>query len=154
MLFIDISSIALIGFLFGFVIPKGCAHLSSKYFLGLGNHMDFVRGALRSVGGKTIFALDSTRSNGTISRIVANLSRGSQVAATCYDVHYVVTEHGVAYLHGKSLQERALALISIAHPDFRAQLLEEAIQGNYISSDLGFAEGKVLVGPQRLRNTL
>ena len=127
--------------------------LESKYFLGLGNHMDFVRGAIRSVGGKTIFALDSTRSNGTISRIVANLCRGSQVAATCYDVHYVVTEYGVAYLHGKSLQERALAIISIAHPDFRAQLLEEAIKGNYISSDLAFAEGKVLVGPQRIKTT-
>ena len=127
--------------------------LESKYFLGLGNHMDFVRGAIRSVGGKTIFALDSTRSNETISRIVANLSRGSQVAATCYDVHYVVTEYGVAYLHGKSLQERALALISIAHPDFRAQLLDEAIQSNYISSDLAFAEKKVLVGPQRIKTT-
>ena len=106
---------------------QACANsLKSQFFLGLGNHMDFIHGASRSPAGKTIVALDSTRSNGKISRIVPNLSHGSSIAATCYDVHYVVTEYGVAYLHGKSLQERALALISIAHPDFRDELRREA----------------------------
>jgi RimJ/RimL family protein N-acetyltransferase len=68
-------------------------------------------------------------------------------------VHYVVTEHGVAYLHGKSLQERAMALISIAHPDFRAGLLREAIERDYVGSDLATIEGKIHVGPPPLRSS-
>jgi GNAT superfamily N-acetyltransferase len=76
------------------------------------------------------------------------------VAATSREVHYVVTEFGVAYLHGKTLQERALALISIAHPDFRAQLLKQAIENNYVSSDLAAVEGKIIVGPQGLQTSL
>jgi GNAT superfamily N-acetyltransferase len=69
-------------------------------------------------------------------------------------VHYVVTEYGVAYLHGKSVQERALALMSIAHPDFRAQLVREAIEAKYIRQEMSDVEGKILVGPQEFRTTI
>jgi GNAT superfamily N-acetyltransferase len=75
------------------------------------------------------------------------------VAATCCEVHYVATEYGVAYLHGKSLRERTLALISIAHPKFQAELLKEAIKACYVSPDLAAVEGKIFVGPQELRTS-
>ncbi|MHC4216429.1 MAG: GNAT family N-acetyltransferase, partial [Planctomycetota bacterium] len=129
------------------------AHSPKAGFTGLGSHMDFIHGATRSQGGKLIVALDSTRENGTISRIVAQLSPGAEVAATCDEVHYVVTEFGVAYLHGKSIQERALALISIAHPDFRPKLLRAAIDDKYVSGDLASIEGKTFVSPQQLRTS-
>ena len=127
--------------------------LEGKFFSGLGDHMDFIHGASRAPGGKSIVALESTGKEGRVSRIVAHLGRGAGVAATYCEVHYVVTEFGVAYLHGKSLQERALALISIAHPRFREELLREAIKDNYISSDLTSVEGKIFVGPQELRTS-
>jgi acyl-CoA hydrolase/GNAT superfamily N-acetyltransferase len=128
--------------------------LHTKFFSGLGNHMDFIHGAARARGGKSIVALESTRNRGSVSRIVVHLSRGAGIAATSCEVHYVVTEFGVAYLYGKSLHERVLALISIAHPEFRAQLLKEAIEDNFISSDLATVEGKILVGPPELRTSL
>jgi len=131
-----------------------CANLlGTKSFSGMGNHMDFTHGAVESPEGKSIVALESTGNNGAASRIVAHLSRGAAVAACSREVHYVVTEFGVAYLHGKTLQERVLALISIAHPDFRAQLLEEAIKNNYVSSELASVGGKILVGPPGLRTS-
>ena len=74
--------------------------------------------------GKPIIALPSTAKDGRVSRIVDVLGAGSGVVTTRTDVHYVVTEHGVASLHGRSLRERAPALIEIAHPDFRAELRE------------------------------
>jgi len=122
-------------------------------FTGMGSHMDFTHGASRAPGGKSIVTLEATRDNGKASRIVSQLSRGAGVVATCNEVHYIVTEFGVAYLHGKSLQERAMALISIAHPDFRAELLRAAIEDNYVSSDLASIEGKILVGPQELKTS-
>ncbi len=115
--------------------------------------MDFNRGAAKARGGKAIIALPSTAKDGTISRIVTRLSPGAGVVTTRAGVHYVVTEYGVAYLHGKSIQERALALISIAHPNFRAQLLREAIEAKYLSAELADMEGKILVGPKELRTT-
>lgn len=130
-----------------------CARSAEGGFTGMGSHMDFTHGASRAVGGKSIVALEATRENGTVSRIVTQLSRGAGVAATCSEVHYVVTEFGVAYLRGKSLQERAMALISIAHPDFRAELLRAAIEDNYLSSDLASVEGKIFVGPKELRTS-
>jgi len=131
-----------------------CANLlGTKSFSGMGNHMDFTHGAVESPEGKSIVVLESTGNNGAASRIVAHLSRGAAVAACSREVHYVVTEFGVAYLHGKTLQERVLALISIAHPDFRAQLLEEAIKNNYVSSELASVGGKILVGPPGLRTS-
>ena len=87
---------------------------------------DFIRGAARSRGGKPIIALPSTAKGGTLSRIVDTLPEGAGVVTTRADVHYVVTEYGIADLHGKSLRERARALIEIAHPDFREDLLRAA----------------------------
>lgn len=127
--------------------------IGTKFFSGIGGQVDFNRGAARSPGGKAIIALPSTAGDGKISRIVARLSPGAGVVTTRGDVHYVVTEHGVAYLHGKSVQERALALISIAHPEYRAQLLREAIEVKYVRSDLGDVEGRIRVGPKELRTS-
>ncbi|MDD8016909.1 MAG: acetyl-CoA hydrolase/transferase C-terminal domain-containing protein [Bacteroidota bacterium] len=91
-------------------------------YSGFGGQLDFVRGASASKGGKAIIALPSTAKNGTVSRIVMYLKHGSGVVTTRGDVRYVVTEYGVASLFGKNLRERAKALISIAHPDFREEL--------------------------------
>ena len=132
----------------------GANSLEAEFFSGMGSHMDFTHGASRATGGVSIIALDSTRNNGKNSRIVTHLSRGYGVAATYCEVHYVATEYGVAYLHGKSLSERALALISIAHPKFQAELLKEAIKACYVGPDLAAVEGKILVGPQELRTSL
>lgn len=91
-------------------------------YSGFGGQLDFVRGASRSKGGKPILALPSTARNDSISRIVPVLREGAGVVTTRADVHYVVTEYGAAYLHGKNLRERARALIDIAHPKFREDL--------------------------------
>ena len=134
------------------LLGQVCAYAPGGGFWGMASHADFVHGAAKSRGGKMIIALESTRSAGTISRIVPYLSPGAVVAATSFEVHYVVTEYGVAYLHGKSLQERAMALLSIAHPDFRVPLLRAAIERGYVSSDLATVEGKIHVGPPALRS--
>lgn len=125
--------------------------LGTRFYSGIGGQVDFNRGAARSQDGKAVIALPSTAQNGKVSRIVPYLSKGAGVVTTRGDVHYVVTEYGVAYLHGKTVQERALALISIAHPDFRAELLRSAIDAKYISTELKDVEGKILVGPKELR---
>lgn len=127
--------------------------IGSKFFSGVGGQVDFNRGAAKSRGGKAIIALPSTAKGGSVSRIMTHLSEGAGVVTTRAGVHYVVTEYGVAYLHGKSIQERALALISIAHPKFRADLLREAIQAKYLAAELADKEGKILVGPKELRTT-
>ena len=88
--------------------------------------MDFIRGAARSKDGKPVIALPSTAKNDTISKIVPHLKEGAGVVTSRGDVHYVVTEYGVAYLHGKSLRRRAEALINIAHPNFREELIHFA----------------------------
>jgi 4-hydroxybutyrate CoA-transferase len=101
-------------------------------YTGIGGQVDFVRGAARSKGGKAIIALPATAKKGTVSRIVARISDGAAVTTMRADVDYVVTEFGVAHLKGKSLHERARALIAIAHPDFRDQIVEEctALRGD------------------------
>jgi len=112
--------------------------LGSIFYSGIGGQVDFVRGANRSKGGKPITVLPSTATlkDGTvISRIVPFFQSGSGVVITRGDVHYVVTEWGIAYLFGKSIRERVLQLINIAHPDFREELLEYAKKWNYIYSD-------------------
>jgi acetyl-CoA hydrolase len=96
--------------------------IGRSIYSGFGGQADFMRGAARSRGGKPILVLSSTARSGQLSRIVDVLEEGSGVVTTRADVHYVVTEHGVAYLHGRSLRERARALIGIAHPDFRDEL--------------------------------
>ena len=100
--------------------------LGLMFYSGIGGQVDFVRGAARSKGGKPIIALPSTAEDGSISRIVPILKPGAGVVTSRGDVHYVVSEYGVAYLHGRSVRERALALIQIAHPKFRPWLLAEA----------------------------
>jgi acyl-CoA hydrolase len=100
--------------------------LGTFIYSGFGGQLDFIRGAARSEGGIPIIALPSTAKGGTVSRIVPTLTPGAGVVTTRADVHYVVTEHGVADLHGKSLRQRARALIAIADPKFRPWLEEEA----------------------------
>jgi acyl-CoA hydrolase/GNAT superfamily N-acetyltransferase len=109
--------------------------LGQVFYSGLGGQVDFIRGAAKAKGGKPIIALPSTAAGGTMSRIVPSLSKGAGVMITRGDVYYVVTEYGIAYLHGKNVRERVLALISIAHPRFRKQLLEEAKSNQYIYGD-------------------
>ena len=104
--------------------------LGRSIYSGFGGQVDFVRGAARSKGGKPIIALPSTARDGQVSRIVDTLAEGSGVVTTRADVHYVVTEYGVARLFGKSLRERAQELIAIAHPDFRAELKAAARRRN------------------------
>jgi 4-hydroxybutyrate CoA-transferase len=96
--------------------------IGREIYSGFGGQLDFMRGASRSKGGRPIIALPSTAKGGRISRIVDALSEGSGVVTTRADVHYVVTEHGIARLHGKSLRERARELIAVAHPSFREEL--------------------------------
>lgn len=109
--------------------------LGQVFYSGLGGQVDFIRGAAAAKGGKPIIALPSTAAGGVMSRIVPSLSKGAGVMITRGDIYYVVTEYGIAYLHGKNVRERALALISIAHPKFRAQLLEEAKENLYVYGD-------------------
>jgi len=100
--------------------------IGRNQFSGVGGQLDFVRGASRSKGGKSIIALPSTASGGKLSRIVLELDRGAAVTTSRNDVHFIVTEHGVAELRGKSIRDRTRALIAIAHPDFRDSLTKQA----------------------------
>jgi acyl-CoA hydrolase len=102
--------------------------IGTKPYSGVGGQVDFMRGAARATGGKPIIALPSTARNGTVSRIVPVLTPGAGVVTSRADVHYVVTEYGVAYLHGKTVRQRAEALIAIAHPEFREELERTAFQ--------------------------
>jgi len=104
----------------------GSESLGHAPFSGTGGQSDFVRAANRSRGGKAFIVLPSTAKGDTISRIVPSLSPGTHVSTSKNDINYVVTEHGVAQLRGKSAKQRALELIAIAHPDFRADLSEQA----------------------------
>jgi len=96
-----------------------------RFYSGIGGQVDFVRGAAMSKGGRPIIALPSTAKNDTISKIVPHVTQGSGVVTSRGDVHYVVTEYGIATLRGKSIRERALELIQVAHPNFREELLRE-----------------------------
>jgi acyl-CoA hydrolase len=109
--------------------------LGHQFYSGFGGQLDFIRGASRSRGGKAIIAMPSTAREQTVSRIVPALTEGAGVVTTRADVHYVVTEFGTAYLHGKSIRERALALISIAHPKFRKELLQRAKELKLVYAD-------------------
>ncbi|MCB9730432.1 MAG: acetyl-CoA hydrolase/transferase family protein [Deltaproteobacteria bacterium] len=99
--------------------------IGHRIFSGIGGQMDFIRGAALSEGGLPIIALPATASGGTVSRITAELAPGSGVVTTRGHVHWVVTEHGAVDLHGKSLRARGEALISIAAPEFRAELARD-----------------------------
>jgi 4-hydroxybutyrate CoA-transferase len=108
--------------------------IGPHFYSGVGGQVDFVRGSARSKGGKPIIALPSTTRNDTISRIVWQIQAGAGVTTSRNDVHYVVTEYGIAYLHGKTIRERVTALINIAHPDFREELELHARELNYLPS--------------------
>jgi len=113
-----------------------CADSLGTYFYsGIGGQVDFIRGASRSDEGRPIIALPATAGNGTISRIVPTLTPGAGVVTSRGDVHYVVTEYGVADLHGKTIRERAMALIHIAHPDHRERLMAEARKRRLVYDD-------------------
>jgi len=112
--------------------------IGSKIYSGFGGQLDFIRGAAHSKGGKPIIALPSTTKNDTISRIVPVLKTGAGVVTTRADVHYIVTEYGVAYLHGKNLGQRAKALINIAHPSFREELERYAYEQKFLSHSFSF----------------
>jgi acyl-CoA hydrolase/GNAT superfamily N-acetyltransferase len=120
------------------------------FYSGIGGQADFMRGAVLAPGGKTILAILSTAENGTISRIVPFLKEGAGVTLHRGDVHYVVTEFGIAYLHGKNIRERAMELIAIAHPKFRPWLIEEAKKQNLIYKDQAFIAGKAGEYPEEL----
>jgi len=109
--------------------------LGYKFYSGIGGQVDFIRGAARSRGGKAIIAMPSTARDGKVSRIVPRLTEGAGVVTTRGDVHYVVTEYGIAYLHGKSIRNRVLDLVNIAHPKFRKELIQAAKAQNYIYED-------------------
>lgn len=99
--------------------------LGASIYSGVGGQMDFIRGASLSKGGRSIIALPSTAANGSLSRIVPALNQGSGVVTTRAHAHYIATEYGVVNLRGKSIKERAIALIGIAHPKFRTQLVAQ-----------------------------
>jgi acyl-CoA hydrolase/GNAT superfamily N-acetyltransferase len=128
--------------------------LGVKFYSGIGGQADFNQGACRSQGGRAIIALPSTAADGTVSRIVSTLKPGAGVVTTRGAVHYVVTEYGVAYLHGKSVQERAMALITIAHPDFREELLAKAVEYKWVRPEMKDVEGRFFVGPKEARTTM
>ena len=108
--------------------------IGTKPYSGFGGQVDFIRGAARSKGGKPIIALPSTCKDGRVSRIAPVLDPGAGVVTSRADVHYVVTEHGIAYLHGKTLRQRAEALIAIADPKFRDGLYEFAARARYLEA--------------------
>ncbi len=99
--------------------------LGYQQYSGVGGQVDFVRASSLSPGGKSIIALPSANKKKTISRIVSKLSEGACVTTSRNDVHYVITEYGIANLRGKTTRQRAEALINIAHPDFRDQLKKD-----------------------------
>jgi acyl-CoA hydrolase/GNAT superfamily N-acetyltransferase len=124
--------------------------LGTTFFSGVGGHADFMRGAVLSPGGKSILAMESTASQGQVSRIVPILKPGAGVTLTRGDIHYVITEYGIAYLHGKNIRERAMDLIAVAHPKFRPWLIQEAKKLNLIYKDQAFIPGKRGEYPEHL----
>src|SRR6056297_1567698 len=105
------------------------------FYSGIGDQVDFIRGSKMSKNGFSIIALPSTAQNGEVSRIVSHLSEGAGIATTRGDIDIVVTEYGIAELHGKSIYQRVMELTQIAHPDFRESLIEEAKKRHYIFAD-------------------
>ncbi|MFX0033272.1 MAG: GNAT family N-acetyltransferase [Promethearchaeota archaeon] len=134
--------------------------LGPQLYSGIGGQVDFVRGAGRSKEGKPIMVVPSTAtlSDGRIvSRIVPYLQQGSGVVVTRGDVHYIISEWGIAYLYGKSIRERVLEMISIAHPDFREELLDHAKKWKYVYSDQKLPvsiDGRIAVYPEKYETKL
>lgn len=124
--------------------------IEGRFYSGIGGQGDFMRGATLAPGGKAIVAMQSTADGGRVSRIVPQLPPGAGVTLIRTDVRYVVTEYGIAYLHGKSIRERALDLIAIAHPKFRPGLIEEAKRMRLIYPDQAFVAGEGGEYPEHL----
>jgi acyl-CoA hydrolase/GNAT superfamily N-acetyltransferase len=124
--------------------------LGKVFYSGIGGQADFMRGAVMAPGGRTILALPSTAGNDEYSRIQPLVQEGAGVTLNRGDVHYVVTEYGIAYLHGKNIRERAMELIAIAHPKFREWLIAEAKKDNLIYADQMFIPGKAGEYPEEL----
>ncbi len=116
--------------------------IGATFYSGIGGQADFMRGAVLSKNGRTIFALPSATRDGSISRIVPFLKEGAGTSLVRGDIHYVVTEYGIVYLHGKNIRERAMELIAIAHPKFRGGLIGEAKKNNLIYQTQTFVAGK------------
>jgi RimJ/RimL family protein N-acetyltransferase len=116
--------------------------IGDSFYSGIGGQADFMRGAAWARNGKTILVLPSTVHDGSLSRIVPFLKKGAGVTLNRGDVQYVVTEHGIAYLQGKNIRERAMELIAIAHPKFRQSLLQEAKELNLVYKDQSFIPGE------------
>ncbi|MEX0680399.1 MAG: GNAT family N-acetyltransferase [Balneolales bacterium] len=116
--------------------------IGRQFYSGIGGHADFMRGANLSPNGKTILVLQSTAKNEEVSRIVPFLESGTGVTLNRGDINYIVTEFGAAYLHGRNIRERAMDIISIAHPKFRAELIEKAKEYNLIYKDQAYIPGK------------
>lgn len=134
--------------------------LGHQFYSGIGGQVDFVRGAGRSKDGKPIMVVPSTATledGTTVTRIVPFLQPGSGVVITRGDVHYIVSEWGIAYLYGKSVRERVLEMINIAHPDFREVLLEHAKKWKYVYSDQKLPisiDGRIAIYPEKYETTL
>jgi len=124
--------------------------IGRTFHSGVGGQADFMRGAVLSKGGKTILALQSTASGDVVSRIVPALKEGAGATLIRGDIHYVVTEYGIAYLHGKNIRERAMELIAIAHPKFRPALIAEAKKAGLIYPDQAFIPGERGLYPEHL----
>jgi acetyl-CoA hydrolase len=106
--------------------------IGPKFYSGVGGQLDFVRGASHARDGKSFIALPSTARDDTITRIVPQLKPGAGVVTPRAEVHYIVTEYGAVDLWGMTISQRVRALVSVAHPDFRDQLLAYARDNNYI----------------------
>jgi GNAT superfamily N-acetyltransferase len=134
----------------GQVCSDSLGHL---FYSGIGGQVDFIRGAARSKGGRPIIALPSTAEDGTISRIVPRLKPGAGVVTSRGDVHYVVTEYGVADLYGRNARQRAMALVGVTHPDFRQELLAFAKERRYVLQDQVIPPPGAAAYPQDLETT-
>ena len=124
--------------------------IGGRFYSGIGGHYDFMRGAHYARNGKTILAMKSTARNETYSRIVPALKEAAGITLNRGDAHYVITEYGIAYLHGKNIRERSMSLIAIAHPKFRPWLIEEAKKRGLIYKDQAFIPGKRGEYPEQL----
>jgi GNAT superfamily N-acetyltransferase len=124
--------------------------LGKTFYSGIGGQADFMRGAILAKGGKSILALQSTAERGEVSRIVPFVKQGAGMTLNRGDIHYVVTEYGMAHLHGKNIRERAMDLIAIAHPKFRPWLIWQAKELNLIYKDQAFIPGKAGEYPEHL----
>ncbi len=124
--------------------------LGSTFYSGIGGQANFMRGSVLARYGKNILTIQSTTRNDENSRIVPALKEGAGVTLTRGDLYYVVTEYGIAYLHGKNIRERAMSLIAIAHPKFRPWLIEEAKKRNLIYKDQAYLSGEKGEYPEHL----